>query len=325
MLLEHPFYTAAGLALLAYMPMAYAQSTPAYPVKSVRIVIPFGTGGTNLMARWLAPKLSEAFGQTFVVDPRLGAGGNIGNELVAKSAPDGYTLSIAPPGIVFSPFLYKRPGYDPLRDFTSIALLGSVPNVMAVHPSVPARTLQQVVALAKQQPKKLSYGSGGIGSTNHLAMEALKSMTKTDIVHVPYKGATLALVDVISGQVDITVVAVPSVAQYIQQGKLRGITTLSAKRAASLPDLPTAAEAGQPQFVMDNWYGFYGPAGLPRDIVERLSAEAVKVMRMPDTRERLGSQGFELFPGSPQELSALMKSEYARFGKIVKDAGIQPE
>jgi tripartite-type tricarboxylate transporter receptor subunit TctC len=325
MLLERPFYTAVGLALLAHMPLAYAQSTLAYPVKSVRIVIPFGTGGTNLMARWLAPKLSEAFGQTFVVDPRLGAGGNIGNELVAKSAPDGYTLSIAPPGIVFSPFLYKRPGYDPLRDFTSIALLGSVPNVMAVHPSVPARTLQQVVALAKQQPKKLSYGSGGIGSTNHLAMEALKSMTQTDIVHVPYKGATLALVDVISGQVDITVVAVPSVAQYIQQGKLRGITTLSAKRAASLPDLPTSAEAGHPQFVMDNWYGFYGPAGLPRDIVDRLNAEAVKVMRMPDTRERLGSQGFELFPGSPQDLAALMKSEYARFAKIVKDAGIQPE
>ena len=226
---------------------------------------------------------------------------------------------------MFSPFLYKKTGYDPLRDFTSIALLSGVPNVMAVHPSVPAQSLQQVITLAKQQPKRLSYGSGGIGSTNHLAMEALKSMTKSDIVHVPYKGATLALIDLISGQVDIVVVAVPSVAQYIQQNKLRGITTLSAKRSPSLPNLPTSAEAGQPQFVMENWYGFYGPASLPREIVERLNTEAVKAIKLPDTRERLGSQGFDLFPSSPQELAALMKSEHARFGKIVKDAGIQPE
>ena len=298
---------------------------PAYPAKTVRIVIPFGTGGTNLMARWLAPKFTEAFGQTFVVDPRLGAGGNIGNELVAKSPPDGYTLLIAPPGLVFSPFLYKKTGYDPIRDFTSIALLGSVPNVMAVHPSVPAQSLQQVIELAKKQPKRLSYGSGGIGSTNHLAMEALKSLTKTDIVHVPYKGATVALVDLISGQVDIVVVAVVSVSQYIQQGKLRGIATLSPKRSPALPNLMTTAEAGQPQFVMENWYGLHGPAGMPRDIVERLNAEAIKAIRMPDTRERLGSQGFDLFPSSPQELAALMKSEYARFGKIVRDAGITPE
>ena len=316
---------AAALAITTGSPPARAQSTSAYPTKTVRIVIPFGTGGTNLMARWLAPKFSEAFGQTFVVDPRLGAGGNIGNELVAKAPPDGYTLSIAPPGIVFSPFLHKRVGYDPLRDFTNIALLGSVPNVMSVHPSVPATSLQQLITLARGQPKRLSYGSGGIGSTNHLAMEALKSLAKIDIVHVPYKGATIALVDLISGQVDIVVVAAPSVAQYIQQGKLRGITTLSARRAPALPNLPTSAEAGQPQFVMDNWYGFFGPAGLPRDIVERLNTEAVKAMKAPDTRERLGSQGFDLFPSSPQELAALMKSEHARFGKIVRDAGIQPE
>ena len=297
----------------------------AYPVKSVRIVIPFGTGGTNLMARWLAPKFSEAFGQAFVVDPRTGAGGNIGNEFVAKAAPDGYTLSIAPPGIVFSPFLYKRTGYDPLRDFTPIALLGSVPNAMAIHPSVPARNLQQLINLARQQPRKLAYGSGGIGSTNHLAMESLKSLAKIDIVHVPYKGATIALTDLISGQVDIVVVAVPSVAKYILQGRLRGIATLNTRRSAVLPDLITTAEAGQPELVMVNWYGFFGPAGLPRDIVERLNAEAVKAINAPDTRERLGTQGFDLFPSSPLELAALLKSEYARFGKIVKDAGIKPE
>lgn len=304
---------------------AHAQTASAYPVKPVRIVLPFGTGGTNLMARWLAPKLSEATGQTFVVDPRLGAGGNIGNELVAKSPPDGYTLLIAPPGLVFSPFLYKRPGYDPLRDFTPIALLGSVPNVMAVHPSVPARRLREVIELARRQPKKLSYGSGGIGSTNHLAMESLKSLAKIDIVHVPYKGASLALVDVISGQIDVTVVAVPSVASYIQQGRLRGIATLSEKRSSALPELMTTAEAGQPEFVMTNWYGFFGPAGLPRDIVVRLNTEAVKAMKLPDTRERLGSQGFDLFPSSAQELATLMTTEHARFGKIIRDAGIQPE
>ena len=312
------------MALLAQAQSPAAGNVP-YPVKAVRIVIPFGTGGTNLMARWLAPKLSDAFGQTFVVDPRLGAGGNIGNELVAKSAPDGYTLLIAPPGLVFSPFLYKRAGYDPLRDFTPIALLGSVPNVMAVHPSVPARSLRELIELARRQPKKLAYGSGGIGSTNHLAMEALKSLANIDIVHVPYKGATLALVDLISGQVDVVVVAVSSVAPYIQQGKLRGIVTLGPKRSAALPALPTSAEAAQPEFVMENWYGFFGPAGLPRDIVTRLSAEAVKAMNLPDTRERLGSQGFDLFPGSPQELAAQIKSEHARFGTIIRAAGIQPE
>jgi len=302
-----------------------ASAQPAYPVKAVRMVIPFGTGGSNLISRWLAPKFSETFGQTFVVDPRTGAGGNIGIELVAKSPPDGYTLLISPPGMVFSPFLYKKVGYDPLRDFTPIALLGSVPNVMAIHPSVPAQSLQQVIDLARKQPKKLAYGSGGIGSTNHLAMEALKAITKTDIVHIPYKGATIALVDLISGQVDIVVVAVSSVAQYVQQGKLRGIVTLSPRRSHALPSLPTSAEAGQPQFVMENWYGFYAPAGLPRDIVDRLNTEAVRAMKMPDTRERLGSQGFDLFPSSPQELAAMVKSEYARFGKIVKDAGITPE
>ena len=317
--------TITAITLTLFVGAAQAQPAAPYPAKTVRIVIPFGTGGTNLIARWLAPKFSEAFAQTFVVDPRLGAGGNIGNELVAKSAPDGYTLLIAPPGLVFSPFLCKRPGYDPLRDFSAIAVLGSVPNVMAVHPLVPAQTLQQLIDLARRQPKKLSYGSGGIGSTNHLAMEALKSLTQTDIVHVPYKGATIALVDLISGQVDIVVVAVSSVAQYIQHGKLRGIATLSAKRSSALPHLPTSAEAGQPQFVMDNWYGYYGPAGLPGDIVARLNAEAVKAMKSPDTRERLGSQGFDLFPSSPQELAALVKSEYARFGKIIKDAGISPE
>jgi len=304
---------------------AQAQPVAVYPTKTVRIVIPFGTGGSNLMARWLAPKFSDAFGQPFVVDPRTGAGGNIGIELVAKSPADGYTLLISPPGLVFSPFLYKKVGYDPLRDFTPIAMLGSIPNVMAIHPSVPAQSLQQLIDLARRQPKKLSYGSGGIGSTNHLAMEALKSLTKTDIVHVPYKGATIALVDLISGQVDIVVVAVSSVAQYVQQGKLRGIATLGPKRSHALPDLPTTAEAGQPQFVMENWYGFYGPVGLPRDIIERLNAEAIKAIKMPDTRERLGSQGFDLIPGSPQELAALVKAEYARFGKIVKDAGITPE
>jgi len=316
-------------ALLGTLAAAFfcnlASAQPAYPVKTVRIVIPFGTGGSNLISRWLAPKFSEAFEQTFVVDPRTGAGGNIGIELVAKSPPDGYTLLISPPGMVFSPFLYKKVGYDPLRDFTPIALLGSVPNVMAIHPSVPAQTLQQVIDLAKKQPQKLAYGSGGIGSTNQLAMEALKSITKTDIVHIPYKGATIALVDLISGQVDIVVVAVSSVAQYAQQGKLRGIVTLSPRRSHALPSLPTSAEAGQPQFVMENWYGFYAPAGLPRDIVDRLNTEAVRAMKLSDTRERLGSQGFDLFPSSPQELAAMVKSEYARFGKIVRDAGITPE
>ena len=295
----------AGLtfALLAASAQAHAQSGAAYPVKSVRIVLPFGTGGTNLMARWLAPKLSEAMGQTFVVDPRLGAGGNIGNEIVAKSAPDGYTLLIAPPGLVFSPFLYKRAGYDPLRDFTPIALLGSVPNVMAVHPSVPARHLREVIEIARKQPKKLAYGSGGVGSTNHLAMESLKSLAKIDIVHVPYKGRVDG-----AGGCDQR-----SDRRHGGRGAQR-CALHPARQAAwhrhaqrkalksALPELMTTTEAGQPDFVMTNWYGFFGPAGLPREIVARLNAEAVKAIKLPDTRERLGSQGFDLFPSSAQEL-----------------------
>ena len=298
----------------------------AYPARPVKMVVTFAAGQSiDILARLIGQSLSDRLGQQFVVDPRLGAGGNIGNELVAKAVPDGYTLLVAPPGLVFSPFLYKKTGYDPLRDFTSITLLGSVPNVMVVHPAVPAKALRELIDLARQQPGKLSYGSGGIGSTNHLAMEAFKSLAKLNIVHVPYKGATVALVDLISGQVDIVVVAVSSAAPYVRQQRLRGIVTLSAKRSSLLPQLPTSAEANHPDFVMDNWYGFFGPAGLPRDIVERLNAEAVKIMNLPETRERMASQGLEIFPGNPQTLATLMTSEYARFGKLVKDAGIQPE
>ena len=295
-----------------------------YPAKPVRILLPFA-GGTDVVARILAPKLSPLIGQQVVPEPRLGAGGNIAHEAVAKAAPDGYTLLMGAPPVVINPHLNPRANFDPMRDFTPIVLLGTIPNAIVVHPSVPARSLRELVQLARANPGKLTYGSGGVGSSNHLSAELLKSITKTDIVHVPYKSATIGLVGASSGEVDIVVVVVTSIAPYVQSGRMRALAVLDTRRVPALPQVPTSAEAGLPELVTVNWYVLLAPAGTPRAIVERLNSESVKAMNDPDTRERFLAMGADPASSTPEQTAEFFRAEYARWGKVIRAAGIRAE
>ena len=321
--------TAAASAIrgLLCAVLAAALALPAvaqpYPSKPIRVILPFA-GSTDAVARLLALKLAPALGQQVLPDPRLGAGGNIAHDAVAKAAPDGYTLLMAAPPLVINPHLNKV-AFDPLRDFVPIAVLTAIPNVLVVHPAVKANTLQELVQLARGAPGKLTYASGGVGSSNHLAGELLKSVTRTDIVHVPYKSATMALTGAMGGEVDIVIVVSSSVVNLVRERRMRALAVLDAKRVAALPDVPTSAEAGLPQVAIVNWYMLLAPAGTPRAIVERLNAEAVRAMNAPDTRERLAGLGGEPASGSPEDTAAFLRREYDRWGKVIREAGIKAE
>lgn len=314
--------SAVLFATLAAMTLPAAAQ--AYPAKPIRIILPFA-GGTDVVARLLAAKLAPVLGQQILPEQRLGAGGNIAHEAVAKAAPDGYTLLMAAPPLVINPHLNPRAGFDPLRDFAPVALLATIPNVLVVHPTVPAKNLRELLQLARNQPGKLTYGSGGVGSSNHLAAELLKSATMTQILHVPYKSATIALGNALGGEVDIVIVAASSTAAYVQQGKMRALTVLDHKRLGAMPQVPTSAEAGVPQLVAVNWYILLAPAAAPRAAIERLNAESVKAMALPDTRERLGAMGGEPASGTPEQTAEFLRAEHARWGKVIRDAGIKPE
>ena len=316
--------TAAAIALATTaVGSATAQS---YPAKPIRIAMPFSTGGTDLVTRWLALKLAPVLGQQIVPEPRTGAGGNIAFEAIARAAPDGYSLLMAPPPFVINPTLYGKANYDPIRDFTPVTMCGSVPSLLVSHPSVPAKTLRELIALARANPNKLSYASGGIGSTPHLAGELLKSLTKTQIVHVPYKGGTLGLIGAMSGEVDIVFATMSAAsASYINEGKMRGLAILDSKRVKTVPQVPTSAEAGLPQLIAIIWYVLMAPAGTPRDIIDRLNAEIGKVMQTAETRERLLAVGGEPATGTPEQAAEFLRTEYARWSKLIKDAGIRAE
>jgi tripartite-type tricarboxylate transporter receptor subunit TctC len=322
------FRIALAAALLiggALNPLARAGEPQGYPSKPIRIILPFSTGGTDAVARWLALKLTPAVGQPFVMEPRTGAGGNIAHDVLAKSAPDGYTLLMAAPPVVLNPNLNPKVNYDPLRDFTAIVVVASVPNVLVLHPSVPARSLADLIELARRNPNKLSYASGGVGSTPHLASELLKSITKTQILHVPYKGAAIGLIGAMSGEVDIVISAANAVAPYVKQGRMRGIVTLDSRRVAALADLPTSAEAGMPKLVAINWYILLAPAGTPRPIIDQLNAESVKIMRSTETAERFAAIGIEPTSSTPEQAVEFLRSEYERWGQVIRGAGIKAE
>lgn len=306
--------------LSAAVPSTLAQS---YPQKTIRIMLPFATGATDIVTRWLATKLTPVLGQAVVPEPRTGAGGNIAHEATAKSPPDGYTLLVTGPPMVFNPLLNPKVGYDPLNDFVSIALLATVPNVVVVHPSVPAKTLGELVKLARARPGKLSYASGGVGSSPHLAAELLKSLSRTNILHVPYKGGTLGLVDMMRGEIDMAVLAAPGVTQHVKDGKIRALAVLNVKRLETLPQVPTSAEAGMPELIAVNWYILFAPAGTPREIVQRLNAEASKIMLTTETRERFAAAGGEPTSGTLEQTAEFLRTEYARWGKVISSAGIR--
>ena len=317
--------SAAGVLLFAGAMIAplYAQT---YPAKPVRFILPFPPGGpTDILGRAVGQKLSEALGQPVVVDNRPGAGGNVGTEFAAKQAPDGYAIALVSPALIYSPSLYKKLGYDPVRDFAPIALVAQIPNVLLVHPTVPAKNLKELVQLAKAHPGKLNFGSGGLGTGQHLAGETLKVLAKVNMVHVPYKGSNQAMMGMMGGEVDMVVIGIPPALQQIQTGRVRALAVLAAERSAALPNVPSAKEAGFPGYEVLSWYGVVTPAGTPREIVNRLNSELVKIMRSPAGSERIVSAGFDTMSSTPEQFAEFIKAELARGARIIKAAGIQPE
>jgi len=296
-----------------------------YPTKPVRLILPFPPGGpSDILGRALSQKLSEQLGQQVIADNRPGAGGNLGLELTAKAPPDGYTLVLSSPLVALSPSLYSKLNYRQ-DELAPISLVAIIQNVFLVHPSVPAKTLKELVQVARVSPGKLNYGSGGVGTTTHLAPELFMSMTKTKMVHVPFKGSGLALLGLISGQVDVLVMAVPAAEQQVKAGKARALAIVSEKRATPLPNVPTAKEAGFDNFVVDIWYGILGPAGLPPALLTRLNSEINKALAAPDMQDRLVAAGIQPVGNTPEQFGQFIKSETVRFAQVIKEAGIKPE
>jgi tripartite-type tricarboxylate transporter receptor subunit TctC len=315
----------AAAALRAISAATSAVAQP-YPAKPIRMILPFPAGApSDIVGRVIGQKLSEQMGQNFVPDNRAGAGGNLALGMAAQAAPDGYTVVVTSPTIAISPSLYSKLTYDAAKDLAPVARLATIENVMVVHPSVPAKTLKQFVALARSQPGRLNYGSGGAGTTNHLANELLKHLEKINMVHVPYKGATLATVAAMSGEVDEVIVSIASILPLIRQGKVRPLAVLSPKRVATLPEVPTAEEAGVKGFRMSIWYGLLAPAGTPREIIARLNREAVRALESADLRQRMEAMSIEPWPGTPEEMGELVRTETARYATIIKSAGIRPQ
>jgi len=296
----------------------------AYPSKPIRLILTFPAGTPNdTVGRALGQKLSEQLGENVVPDNRPGAGGNLGIGVAAKSPPDGYTLLLATPGIALSSSLYSKLNYDAARDFAPIARATTTHNILLVHPSVPAKTLKQFISLARAHPGKLNFASGGAGTTNHLANELLKHLEKINLVHVPYKGATLGMLAMIGGEVDEVIVPVAAAIPQIRAGKVRPLAVLSEQRVPPLPEVPTAKEAGVDNLVVSLWYGIFAPARTPPDIVARLSREVIKALESPDLRERLSAVGVDPWPGTPEELASLVRSETARYASLIKSIGLR--
>src|SRR5262245_13808581 len=295
-----------------------------YPSKPIRLIIPFPPGAPNdMVARVLGQKLSEQIGVAVVPENRAGAGGNVGLTAAAKSPPDGYTLVLSTPGIAISPSLYSKLDYDAARDFAPVARVSSIPNVLVVHPSVPARSLKAFIALARAHPGKLLFGSGGPGTTNHLANELLKYNEKIDMVHVPYKGATVGMMALISGEVDEVILPVASAIPQIRAGKVRPLAVLSESRLPTLPEVPTAKEGGVDNFVVLVWYGLFAPGRTTPDVVGRVSREALKALESADVREKFAAMGVDPWPGRPEQLESLVRSETARFGTVIKGINLK--
>jgi tripartite-type tricarboxylate transporter receptor subunit TctC len=306
--------------------LAVAQPADPYPSKPVRLILPFPPGGgTDILGRLIGERLAAGLGQPVVAENRGGAGGNVGAEAAARSAPDGYTIILAATTLAISPGLYAKLGYDPIRDFAPISLVATVPNVMVTHPSVPARTLQEFIALARAQPGAMNFGSGGSGTSNHLGGELFNIVAGVKLVHVPYKGVNLAMNDVLAGNVQLVLIGIPAAAPNIRSGRLRALAVLARERSAALPEVPTAAEAGLPDFDVTTWYGVLAPAGTPRPIVMRLNADLVRIMHSPDLKERLATMATEPRTSTPEEFAAYIKQEMARWAEIVRKAGIKAE
>src|SRR5216684_1929955 len=305
---------------------ALAQAADAWPSKPIRFILPFPPGGgTDILGRVISERLAANLGQPVVIENRGGAGGNVGAEAAAKSAPDGYTIVLVAPSLAISPSLYSKLNYDPVKDFAPVSLVATVPNVMVTHPSVPANTLAEFIRLAKTKPGGMNFGSGGSGTSNHLAGELFNIVAGVKLVHVPYKGVNLAMNDVLSGEVHLVVIGIPAAAPHIKAGKLRALALIAPQRSPALPEVPTAAEAGLPNFEVTTWYGILAPAGTPKTIVARLNAELVRIMHAPELKERLAAMATDPATSTPEEFGDYIKREIAKWGEVVRQAGLKAD
>jgi tripartite-type tricarboxylate transporter receptor subunit TctC len=298
----------------------------AYPNKPVRFILPFPAGGlTDVLGRIMSQKFADSLGQPIVPENRPGAGGNLGIEIAAKARPDGYTIVLSAPIIAIGPNLYKQLNYDPVKDLAPISLVAEISNVLCVRSSLPVKSLGDLVALAKANPGKLNYGTGGTGSSLQIAAEMFKSLAKVNIIHVPYKGVTQAMIGMIGSEVDMVVIGLPTSLQHIQSGKVRALAVLSERRLPELPDVPTAKEAGIDHFETSTWYGLLATGGTPRDIINRWNAEWLKIVAMPDTRDKMQKVGFEPLSGTPEQFAEFIKRETVRYGRVIKEANLSIE
>ena len=311
-------------ALLLSPAIAAAQN---YPAKPLRMVVPFAPGGPNdILGRLISQKLTEAWGQTVVVDNRGGAGGTVGLEAASRMPGDGYTVAMGgSSNLALAPSLYAKLPYDPVKDFTPVINVAVVPYALAVNPTVPAKNVKELIAVASRKAGYLSYGSSGVGSMSSLAAEMLKSMSKTDIVHVPYKGTAPALTDVVSGQIDMMLADLALIKRHSDTGRLRVIGVTGLKRSSATTDVPTLAESGLPGYELSPWFGVVAPAGVPKDITGRLNSTIAASLKAQDVIQRLGALGYEPLGGTPEQFAATIKADIAKFAKIVKTAGIKSE
>lgn len=315
--------TTAAFAALIMLPFAEV-AAQAFPDKPLRLILPFPPGGpSDIQGRALADQLSKQLNVNVLPDNRPGAGGNFGLEIASQSPADGYHIVLSSPSVAISPSLYKSLNYNAERDLTPVARMTSIENVMVVHPSVPARSIREFVTLARNHRGEINFGSGGAGTTNHLANEMFQHYAKIKMLHVPYKGATRAALALIGGEVDEVVVSVPSVMPYIKSGRVRPIAVLSRERVPQLPQVPTAIESGYKDFTISIWYGIFAPAGTPQNVLARLNQEITTALKSPELSGRLSTLGIQPWPGTQQELATLVSSEKARFAELIRIAGIK--
>ncbi|MBI4190333.1 MAG: tripartite tricarboxylate transporter substrate binding protein [Betaproteobacteria bacterium] len=311
------------VATLAAQGAALAQT---FPSKSIRFIAAFPAGGpSDIVSRAVGKRMSEVLGQPVVIENRAGAGGNIGAEVVAKSAPDGYTVLLGGSYLTIAPSLYLKLPYDPEKDFAPIGLIVSNQYVLVTHPAVPARNVKELIRLAKSKPGQLNYGSAGIGSPPHLAGELLKTMAGINAGHIPYKGATPALVDLIGGHIDYYFGGISGALPHVKTGKIRALAVTSSRRSSQLPEVPTVAESALPGYDITTWFGLLAAAGTPRDIVKKLNGVIVSIVNEPELKNYLIGQGVEPVTNTPEQFSVYIRSEISKFAKIVKAAGIKPE
>lgn len=315
-----------GLIAVAVFGMGTAEAQQNYPVRPVRLVVPSSPGGgTDITARIIAPKLGEHLGQQVIVENRAGAGTMIGGEFVARAAPDGYTLLMGISTLAINPAMYRKVPYDALKDFAPVSQVVTLPNILVTHPSLPVRSVKELIAFAKARPGEINFASAGVGTNPHLSMELFISMTSLKMIHVPYKGSGQGVIDVLAGHVSVMAPSILTALGYVKSKRLRALGVTSAKRSSGALDIPTIAEAGVPGYEAVQWFGVLAPAGTSREIIARLHREVVRTVQTPEVRQRLVNDGADPVGSSPQEFAAFLHSETTKWAKVAKEVGIKPE